>query len=128
MNLFAASLAFAIAAAARIYIDTDSGYFADDGVALTIVHQADDTGAQSGTVVGLNRVRRDDGITPAFGQRLLLPCRPRRSPTRPWASSAFTRNTGGRKHEPQFHDHWNRAFRIRRSRQIQQDIHLHLGV
>jgi len=121
MNLFAASLAFAIAAAARIYIDTDSGYFADDGVALTIVHQADDTGAQSGTVVGLNRVRRDDGITPAFGQRLLLPCRP-------WASSASTRNTAWSMHKPQFHDHWNRAFHIRRSRQVQQDIHLHLGV
>ena len=63
MRLFAASLAFAIAAAARIYIDTDSGYFADDGVALTIVHQADDTGAQPGTIVG------PSGAAPGPGPR-----------------------------------------------------------
>ena len=37
MKLVAASLALAVAAVAQIHVDTDSGYFADDGVALTMV-------------------------------------------------------------------------------------------
>lgn len=37
MKLIVASLALSFAAAAQIHVDTDSGYFADDGVALTML-------------------------------------------------------------------------------------------
>src|SRR4029453_2529387 len=42
---------------------------------LPLVAQADDAFGQPGTVVGLNAIGEEDGITPALGEHLLLPGR-----------------------------------------------------
>ncbi len=45
---------------------------------LSLVHQADDAVGQARAVVGLHARRNQNGVAPAFGEHLLLPCRPRR--------------------------------------------------
>src|SRR5262249_8817659 len=76
------------------------------------VAQTDDAFGQAGAVVGLNAVRAEDGIAPAFGENLLLP----------------TSRTATRTAEAELHHHRHRTLRVGRGGQRQPDIDGNLRV
>ena len=89
------------------------------------VHQADDALRKPGAVVGLVLVGTFR-ITPAFGQHLLLPGRPRIR--RPALRKALGHQPHELAAEAQLHDDRNRPFGVGRSGQGQIDIDLDRGI